>query len=95
MSSSDLDKSDTVLKYSSKKAKSFDTIDVTSKVKKLLKKKTYDTLQVLVWRCLSWRKGGEGFLWDQINKIEYLLSAYSVQGTVIGWCPEVMRKKNL
>lgn len=41
------------------------------------------------------RKGEEGFLWDQIKKIEYLLSAYSVQGTVIGWCPEVMRKKNL
>ena len=43
----------------------------------------------------SYGFSSKGFLWDQIKKIEYLLSAYSVQGTVIGWCPEVMRKKNL
>lgn len=60
VSSSDLDKSDTVLKYSSKKGKSFDTVDVSSKVKKLLKKSTYDTLQVAIF-C-KYSKGDAGLV---------------------------------
>ena len=60
VSSSDLDKSDTVVKYSSKKNKEFDTIDVTSKIKKMLKKRSYDTLQVAVF-C-KYSKGDPGIV---------------------------------
>ena len=88
VSSSDLDKSDTVLKYSSKKAKSFDTIDVTSKVKKLLKKKTYDTLQVAVF-C-KYSKGDPGlvqrtFFYLNDTQAPSLVSIRDSVWTVGGW----------
>jgi hypothetical protein len=58
VSSSQLNKSDTIYKYSRKRTKDEDTIDLTHMVKKYIKKRNYDTLQVALF-C-KYSKGESG-----------------------------------